>query len=183
VAGEGEPGEGEGETAEGETGPAEGEPALDYSLQAYWPLATGNEWTWSKEELLWKMAITDAFNRNGVPVWEFRIDDNWGVLGTFYFVYAEERLYVLADAGELDDLPAVLHMSCREWDGSCSFPMFEDDLTPGDGYDPFYGIRTTYVRGTLEFLLDTYGVYDADAALEDFPVGNPNHCIGFTWTE
>lgn len=181
--GEGEPGEGEGEATEGEVSPAEGEPVLDYSLQAYWPLATGNEWTWSKEELLWKMTITDAFSRNSVPVWEFRIDDNWGVLGTFYFVYAEERLYVLADAGELDDLPAVPHMSCREWDGSCSFPLFEDDLTPGDGYDPFYGIRTTYVRGTLAFLLDTYGVYDADAALDDFPVGNPDHCIGFTWTE
>jgi len=159
------------------------DPALDYGLDAYWPLAVGNEWTWSQEELLWRLTITDAFVRNSVPVWAFQIDDNWGVLGTYYFVYAEDRLYVLSSAAELADLPDVPHMSCRTWDGSCSFPLFEDDVTPGPGYDPFNGNATTYAAGSLSGLLDFYGVYEADYALADFPVGDPDDCIGLTWTE
>jgi len=156
---------------------------LDYGLPAYWPFAEGNEWTWSKDELLWKLTITDAFTRNSVPVWAFRIDDNWGTLGDYYFVYADAQLYVLSDPDELDDLPYVPYMSCRTWDGSCSFPLFEDDLTPGDGYDPFYSVFTTYAPESLGMLLDFFGVYEADYALADFPVGNPDDCIGFTWTE
>ena len=159
------------------------DPDLDYGLEAYWPFSVGNEWTWSKEEQLWKLTITEAFTRNSVPVWAFRVDDNFGELGAFFFVYAEERLYVLSDAGELDDLPEVPHMSCRTWDGSCSFPMFEEDLTPGDGYDPFYSSSTTYTPGSLSGLLDLFGVYQADYALDDFPVGDPDTCIGFTWSE
>lgn len=156
---------------------------LSYSLRDYWPFATGNEWTWSREERLWRLTITDTFTRNSFPVWTFRIDDNWGTIGDLFFVYVDGRLYVLSDESELDDLPDVPRMTCRSWDGLCSFPLFEEDLTPGNGYDPFYGIGTTYAPGTLGLLLDFYGVYQANYTLTDFPAGNPDNCIGFTWTE
>ena len=154
----------------------------DYGLPAYFPLAVGNEWTWAHGAELWRIAITGVSEHNGVQAWAFTVEDNYGSLGDYHFVYAEaqDALYVLHNAADLDSLPDVPYSGCHTWDDTCSFALWPDMLTPGPLYDPYYYFHTTAVPGPLGDLLTVYGVTGEDTETGDLPVGDPEHCIGFT---
>ena len=157
---------------------------IDTDLRDFMPMAVGNKWTWwqYKSMVWWSFEIVATFQRNGVDVWTVQANDSHGGYKDFWFVYASGTLNVVTNDSTLDRLPDMdVSAGCRYWTEECDFPLFHEDLRPrGEFNDPYWRQNAAYVPGSLSELLDFYGVYDSDIALDDFPLGDQQACIGVT---